>query len=171
MAQFHGEDAEPAQGKVGHTLKARVSRYRSITGVVGSLLGGWLGSLLGRRRCYLLTSLFALASSQYIFWALTPSDSSFLLWCAVLGFFSGIYFGWLPLFLPELFVTRVRSTGSGVCFNFGRILSVVTLFTTGELIRALGSNYALIGKITSLIYLVGVLLALCIRDTSSELED
>ena len=89
-----------------------------------------------------------------------------------MGFFNGVYFGWLPLFLPELFVTRVRSTGTGVCFNFGRILTVVTLFTTSSLVAALGSNYPLIGKITSLVYLVGMILIWLVpASTSTELED
>jgi len=42
-------------------------------------------------------SLVALGSAQYLFWNLTPGESGFLLWFSVLGFFSGIYFGWLPL--------------------------------------------------------------------------
>ena len=133
-------------------LKARLARARALTGTLGALLGGWLASLFGRRRSYFLTSLFALASAQYCFWFLVPGDPAFLYWFAALGFFSGVYFGWLPLFLPELFATRVRSTGSGVCFNFGRILTVATVLVTSALVATFGSNYAVIGKITSLIY-------------------
>ena len=33
--------------------------------------------------------------------------------------------GWLPLYLPELFPTRVRATGQGFGFNFGRILAAI----------------------------------------------
>jgi len=154
------------------TLKSKISVYRSLTGVVGSLLGGWFASLLGRRRCYLLTSLFALICAQYTFWFLEPTHPMFLFWVAALGFFSGIYFGWLPLCLPELFVTRVRSTGAGVSFNFGRILTVVTILTTSTMIVMLGSNFPLIGKVTSLIYAIGiVLIVLAPIKSDGELQD
>ena len=45
------------------------------------------------------------------------------------GFFNGIFFGWLPFFLPELFETKVRATGAGVSFNYGRILTATTIFS------------------------------------------
>jgi SHS family sialic acid transporter-like MFS transporter len=111
-------------------LKAHVGQVRSVTGIMGSLLGGWIACHIGRRRTYFLVSRGSLLISQYTFWRVFPTDPSFLYWVAFLGFFSGIYFGWLPLFLPELFPTRVRWTGSGVSFNFGRILIAVTVFAT-----------------------------------------
>ena len=127
--------------------------------------------MFGRRRSYFLTSLFALASAQYCFWFLVPGDPAFLYWFAALGFFSGVYFGWLPLFLPELFATRVRSTGSGVCFNFGRILTVATVLVTSALVATFGSNYAVIGKITSLIYGVGLIVVYFAPVTTSKLVE
>jgi hypothetical protein len=101
-----------------------------------------------------------------------PTDTSFLLWVAALGFFSGIYFGWLPLFLPELFPTRVRSTGAGVSFNFGRIVTAVTVFATGALKQYFEGDYARIGQVTSLIFAVGLVAIWLAPDTSRrQLED
>jgi len=37
------------------------------------------------------------------------------------GCISTVFYGWLPLYLPELFPTRVRATGQGIAYNFGRI--------------------------------------------------
>jgi MFS transporter, SHS family, sialic acid transporter len=153
-------------------LKAQVNQARAVTGIVGSLLGGWIASFLGRRRTYCIASGMCLLIAQYTFWFIVPTDRSFLLWVAGLGFFSGIYFGWLPLFLPELFPTRVRSTGAGVCFNFGRILTAITVFATGVLMEYFGGDYARIGRITSLFFALG-LVAICLApDTSQkQLED
>lgn len=153
-------------------LKARVGQARALTGIVGSLLGGWIASVVGRRRSYFLTSLAALGIAQYAFWFTVPTDDTFLLWVAALGFFSGIYFGWLPLFLPELFPTRVRSTGSGVSFNFGRILTAVTVFMTGALEQFFQGDYARMGRYTSTIFAVGMLVILLAPGTSEQrLED
>jgi MFS transporter, SHS family, sialic acid transporter len=151
-----GEAASPRD----EFLKARVAQFRSVTGIVGSLLGGWIASIVGRQRTYFLVSLFALAIAQYTFWFLVPTDKWFLFWVAALGFFSGVYFGWLPLFLPELFPTRIRSTGAGVSFNFGRIVTAVTVFTTGALTSVFAGDYARMGQATSLIFAVGML-AIC----------
>ena len=38
----------------------------------------------------------------------------------LLGIVSTLFFGLLPLYLPELFPTHARSTGAGVSFNFGK---------------------------------------------------
>jgi SHS family sialic acid transporter-like MFS transporter len=169
----------PWAGEVGEAanppnpfLKAHVGQARSLTGIVGSLLGGWVASLVGRRRSYFLISLIALAIAQYTFWFVIPTDRLFLFWVAALGFFSGIYFGWLPLFLPELFPTRSRSTGAGVSFNFGRILTAVTIFATGALMQLFAGDYARIGRVTSLVYALGML-AICFAPDTSEkqLED
>ena len=61
----------------------------------------------------------------------------------------------IPLFLPELFVTRVRSVGAGVCFNFGRIITAIKVFVTAGLIAYLDNDFRQIGRVTSLIYLFG----------------
>ena len=137
-------------------LKAQVVMARSLPGIVGSFMGGWIASLLGRRRSYFFNSLICLGSAQCMFWFSSPTEPTmFLLLTAVLGFFSGIFFGWLPLFLPELFVTRVRSVGAGVCFNFGRIITAITVFVTAGLIAYFDNDFRQIGRITSLIYLFG----------------
>lgn len=170
----------PWAGEVGESLnppdkdlRANVQQARSFAGLIGSLLGGWIASQVGRRRTYFLTSLLCLICAQYTFWFLTPADRTlFLCGVGAVGFFSGIYFGWLPLCLPELFSTRVRSTGAGVSFNFGRILTAVTVFATGMLTEFFGGDYAKMGRVTSLCFAVGLVVIWFAPDTSNrQLED
>lgn len=161
----------PWAGEVGsqigdNTIKANVGMARSLTSILGSLFAGLIAVRVGRRAVYFITSLGALLVAQYVFWYSSPSDSSFLLWVALLGVFNGLYFGWLPFFLPELFPTRIRSTGAGVSFNFGRILTAVTIFGTGYLISAFDNDYAKIGRVTSLVFLVGMIAIFFAPDTS-----
>ena len=147
-------------------LKAHVGMYRSLTSIVGSLIAGWMAVRLGRRAIYFLTSLGALAVAQYAFWFTVPGDGTFLIWVAALGLFNGLYFGWLPFFLPELFPARVRAAGAGVSFNFGRILTAFTLFGTGYLVQVFEADYARIGRVTSVVFLLGMLAILFTPDTS-----
>ena len=90
---------------------------RSGGAVFGSLLGGIIASVLGRRLSYFLISLGRWRRARYIFSQLDPLHPQFQMFAFLLGFVGITYFGWLPLFLPELFPTRVRSTGTGISFN------------------------------------------------------
>jgi len=150
--------ADKVGAEIGNpSLKADIGMARSLTGIIGSFLGGIIASYAGRKRTYFLTSLLCLACAEYVYFFHTPEQWQFLASFAALGFFSGIFFGWLPLFLPELFVTRIRSTGAGVCFNFGRIITAVTVFAGAFLIQEFNEDYALLGRIMSLIYLLGAI--------------
>ena len=153
-------------------LKARVNQARAITGSVGSLLGGWIAHLLGRRLTYFLVSFLSLCIAQYMFWYLIPTDATFLSWVAILGFVSGIYFGWLPFCLPELFPTRYRATGAGVGFNFGRIATACLLFVAGAIMTYFERDYARIGRLTSMLFILGMVFIWFVPDTSKkELAD
>ena len=79
------------------------------------------------------------------------------------------FYGWLPLYLPELFRTRVRATGQGFGFNFGRILAAIGVLQTGNLMslfqsdvhffgRTWPGDYPLACSAMGLIYIVGVFL-------------
>lgn len=140
-------------------LKANVNFARSFTGSISSFLGGWLASRLGRKRSYFWCCIAALASGEAMFMLYSPDDkNAFLLLTAILGFFSGVFFGWLPLCLPELFPTRVRSTGAGVSFNFGRVVTAFGVLATTMLVAVQGEDYPLIGRVTSLVYLAGAII-------------
>ena len=78
----------------------------------------------------------------------------------------GIFFGWLPFFLPELFETRIRATGAGVSFNYGRILTASFIFLTPALMQVFDSNHQHVGRVTSLVFLLGMIAILFAPDTS-----
>ena len=75
--------------------------------------------------------------------------------CSSLGFVSTIFFGWLPLYLPELFPTYARATGAGVSFNFGRILTAFGVLATGAITAWFQEDYGRAGSITTLVYALG----------------
>ena len=147
-------------------LKAQILQTRSIASIIGSGLAAIIALKIGRRSCYFVSCLFALIISQYIFWFASPTDSNFLIFVALWGFFNGIFFGWLPFFLPELFETKVRATGAGVSFNYGRILTAVTIFLTPWLKAMFDGNHAQVGQITSLIFILGMIAVILAPDTS-----
>jgi len=151
-------------------LKADLQQARSIASIFGALLGGVVAMWIGRRSTFFIISAGSLVASQLLFWHLEPGEPTFYWVFAAWGLFNGLYFGWLPLCLPELFPTRVRSTGAGVSFNWGRILSAVAVLITGAMMGVF--TFAEAGRITSLIFLVGMVVICFAPDTTrTQIED
>ena len=158
--------SDQALGAADPGAKALTSIMRAGGGALGSLLGGWLADLCGRRKSYFLISLTTLGLSEWIYFRIAPADAWFAPLVFVVGFVSTIFFGWLPLYLPELFPTEARATGTGVSFNFGRILTAAGVLGTGALTSAFGGDYAAAGRVTSLVYALGMLVILFAPDTT-----
>ena len=150
----------PWAGQIGAaanlpSLKADTQTVWAIGAAIGSLCGGWLAAYFGRRTTYFAVSLGSLLLAQLIFQTLEPSQGmTFMIPVFLLGVVGTVYFGWLPLFLPEMFPTQVRATGSGVSFNSGRIVSAFVVLATSGLVV---SDYARIGSLTSWVYAGGMI--------------
>jgi hypothetical protein len=99
---------------------------------------------------------------------LSPLDEGFLAWVFVQGFFGTIYLGWLPLYLPELFPTRVRAIGTGVAFNWGRILTAAGVLLGGQLMLTFDGDYARVGQVTCLVYALGMIVICFAPDTTGK---
>jgi len=152
--------------------KAQTQMTRSGGAVFGSLLGGVIASILGRRVSYFLISLGALTASTYIFSQLDPLHPQFQIFAFVLGFIGITYFGWLPLFLPELFPTRVRTTGAGISFNTGRVAAAVVVLSAGFLLGQFSGDYARVGFWSGMIYAIGMIVIWFVpRHGGGKLED
>jgi MFS family permease len=138
--------------------KALTMMTRNSGAIVGSFFGGLIASVVGRRLTYFLISLGAFALSCVVFGMLDPGHAWFQVFVFFLGLVGVTYFGWLPLFLPELFPTRVRATGAGVSFNTGRIVAGVVVLSAGAMVALLGGSYARIGLWSGTIYVAGMAL-------------
>jgi len=148
--------------------KATAQAYWAVGAVLGSLLGAHIANRLGRRLTYFLISLAATLMTCGIFMFMKPLQGGFLPAIFVQGFIATVFFGWLPLYLPELFPTRVRATGTGVSYNFGRFASAAGVLGAGALMQLFGGDYAKVGTITSLIYAFGMLVILFAPDTTGK---
>jgi MFS transporter, SHS family, sialic acid transporter len=126
--------------------------------VVGCLAGAWLGGLLGRRITYFLLCVGSLLSCAWLFRTVDSYGAGFLGLTFLVGAITASFYGWLPLYLPELFPTRVRATAQGLAFNTGRILAAVGALQMGALMQTFGGSYAQAGAVISLVYLAGLVL-------------
>lgn len=152
-------------GSLSHDQNwVNAAQASSATGAVfGALTGALLAHYLGRRPTYCVLLLGSLAMCAYLFrWyfpaGTTPRpDGGLFVAIGFTGFFTASFYGWLPLYLPELFPTRVRATGQGFGYNFGRIFAAAGSLYMGYLLQnVFHGDYAQAGAAISLIYLAGL---------------
>lgn len=148
--------------------KALTAMMRSAGGTLGSLIGGWLANRMGRRTTYFAISLVSLGLSEFIYVFMHPTMPGFDAVVFLVGGISTVFFGWLPLYLPELFPTHARATGAGISFNFGRILTAAGVLGTGALLAYFNEDYRQAGSIMSLVYALGMIVILFAPDTSQK---
>jgi MFS family permease len=143
-------------GKVPEA-KALTGLVSAIGAIVGCIVGPLVGGAIGRRPTYFLLCLLSLITCGYLFRAFDSYGPAFLLAVGAVGATTASFYGWLPLYLPELFPTRARATGQGLSFNFGRILAAGGALVQGGLVEHFGS-YAKAGAIVTLVYALGLVL-------------
>jgi MFS family permease len=138
--------------------KAMVQLVLAIGAITGCFIAPLTSAFCGRRPVYFALSLGSLLSCAYFYRCLNSYDNWFLLWAGIAGALTAAFYGWLPLYLPEIFPTRVRATGQGLSFNFGRVLASVAALYMGQLVAVLGGDYALASANITLVYVFGMVL-------------
>ena len=98
----------------------------------GYLVGAWLADRIGRRNLFLTFSLGAIAV-VLLYTQLPLPDSALWVLGFPLGFFASGYFSGMGAFLTELYPTRLRGSGQGFCYNFGRGIGALFPFLVGAL--------------------------------------
>ncbi len=134
--------------------------------IVGYLVVPLLAEWWNRRGAFLLMMVGSAIALPAAF--LLPSTyPHVLLALPALGFFSNGIFSGFPVYLPEIFPTRIRATGAGFCFNAGRILAAGGPFLTGWLVTQLGT-FARAASAIALVYVLGLLVLVFARETKGE---
>lgn len=137
LAQPHAAQA----AAVTATLQAYRSKVFFVQ-QVGALLGMYVYAALsektGRRPALALFFVLAFFAVQMAFRGIHDVFSAYLL-SFPLGFCALAPFSAFAVYFPELYPTRLRATGVGICYNGARILAAFAPFILGNLARAFAS--------------------------------
>lgn len=137
QAALDGLDKVAAQ-KLVESWKATATNYFNLGGLVGTLLTIPASKLLGRRPMF---AIYFVGSAAAVFatYGLDLAPQIRLMMYFPIGVTVFGVFGSFTYYLPELFPTRLRGTGSGFCYNFGRIFAAGGPFLVGY-IASQGAN-------------------------------
>ncbi|MFN7918738.1 MAG: MFS transporter [Bryobacteraceae bacterium] len=89
---------------------------------------------------FAITFIAAMFTTAFTFWFL--NDFSHIFWMIpAMGFCQIALFGGYAIYFPELFPTRLRSTGTSFCYNVGRFVAAAGPLTLGLLTSRVYSGY------------------------------
>jgi MFS family permease len=132
--------------------KSNIIEYVVIATALGAILVTILTPLvadkLGRRLTYFLLCILALGSALVFFQTNhSYTGGGMPTWLIISAFLLGgltaSFYGFFPLYFPELFPTSVRATGQGFCFNFGRLIAAIGSLQFVNLMTMFGSDKVL----------------------------
>ncbi len=154
--------------------------WLSLGAITGTILAALAGDLFGRRITYFMLCVLSLGSVLVVTLGNPGYGPQFLGLSFVAGLCTASFYGWLPLYLPELFGTNIRATGQGFSFNFGRILAAVgtlqlssikTFFESDDM-RIMGvilpKGYPALLSTVSLVYILGMVMIWLMPETKGK---
>lgn len=107
----------------------------NLGGLIGTLLTIPIAKRFGRRPMFMVYFGVAAISLMTTFGLNMPDELRLYMY-----FFIGLsvfgVFGSFTYYLPELFPTRLRATGSGFCYNIGRIVAAAGPYVVGAVAAA-----------------------------------
>jgi MFS family permease len=115
---------------------------------------------LGRKPAFFVTFLLAMVSTAFTFWFLNSFWDIFWM-IPIMGFCQVALFGGYAIYFPELFPTRLRSTGTSFCYNVGRLVAAAGPLTLGALTGVVFRGYPepmrYAGVSMSLVFIIGIM--------------
>ncbi len=134
--------ADGLEGADLAAAKSRWSAYNLIVQNIGAFFGmlafSRLAGAVGRKNAFAVGFIAAMAATIFFF---RSFDAKSDIWMTgVMGFFQLGLFAGFAIYLPELFPTRLRSTGTSFCYNVGRFIAASGPFTLGALQKSLSDR-------------------------------
>jgi hypothetical protein len=136
--------------------------------IFGTILAALAAGRFGRRITYFILCIGSFASLVYMYRGNDVFGAQLLTSAFVAGGVTAAFYGWFPLYFPEIFSTSIRATSQGFAYNFGRVLSAVGSLQTAVLTAYFAQGLALerrdvdglasAGATLAGIYLVGLLI-------------
>ncbi len=156
------------QGLSAEVIKGRLTFLVGLTSLFQNF-GGFFGvyaftrctAYIGRKPAFAISFLLAMTATSGTFYFINSIDDLFWM-IPLMGFCQMTLFGGYAIYFPELFPTRLRSTGTSFCYNVGRLVAAVGPLFLGLLTSRVYGGYGDInarryaGVTMCLVFLIGL---------------
>jgi MFS family permease len=165
------------QGLTGGALESYTAFWRA-SGLLLQNIGGFFGMFLmaklahkkGRKIAFALSLLLSFLSTVLVFKFMRSTTDIYWM-MPLMGFGQLGCFAVFAVYLPELFPTSLRSTGTSFCYNVGRIIAAAGPFTLSRITAAYGNNmeaFRTAGLWVSLVLLLGIAVLPMLPETKDQ---
>jgi hypothetical protein len=107
-------------------VKAMGTLLQDVGALLGMLAFTYLATRMGRKIAFGGAFLFCWVVVSGVFLLLTEAWHAYVL-LPLMGFATLSVFGGYSIYFPELYPARLRSTGTGFCYNVGRVVAAVVI--------------------------------------------
>lgn len=146
---------------------AQWASYAGMAYTAGSVMGyislGFLADAYGRKPVTIAYFILALILTPVLFFW-TQDLKLLLVLACVNAFFSNGQYTWMPVWLPELYPTRMRATALAFAFNAPRFIAFLGPLLAGTMIVQFG-GFGPAAMVLALIYIVGIAAAPFLPET------
>jgi MFS family permease len=144
--------------------------YAGMSYNLGAIIGyiglGFLADWFGRKPIVMIFFAGALLLTP-VFYLWTTEVHMLVLVAGINGFFTLGLYSWMPVWMPELFPTRMRATGMAFAFNAPRFIAFMGPLFAGMLIAQFG-GISKMAVAFSLIYILGFLVVPFLPETKGK---
>jgi MFS family permease len=169
-----------AKGVAPTEIASEAAHWKGVNSIVqnigaffGMMAFAWLAQRSGRKPAFTLGFIGAMISTWAYFEFFNGVQDIWM--SGVMGFFQLALFAGFAIYLPELFPTRLRSTGTSFCYNVGRFIAASGPFTMGLMLQSLAKGatspaekldaFRETCQWMSLIFLVGLVALVFLKET------
>ena len=121
-----------AAGAILQAMSSKVSIIQQIGAFIGMFSFAPISQKIGRRPAFFIFFILAFLSVQAAFYGIRDVQSAYLL-ALPLGICALAPFAAYAVYFPELYPTRLRSTGIGFCYNGARLVAAGAPYLLGQL--------------------------------------
>ena len=161
IRQF-GAEQGMSKTEIEH-LVSRVTIWQAVCNIVANFACMAIFKRVGVR--YGLSIVMAAAAFAMMMYGRSTTLNEVAAWGFVTVFFAGGMFALFPMYLPPLFPTLVRTTGAGLCYNIGRVISGIGTFYAATWAHELGPQN-LIPRF-AVLFVPGVIVAMLLPQMKS----
>jgi MFS family permease len=153
-------------------VKAMGTLLQDVGALLGMLAFTYVATHLGRRVAFGGAFVFCWIVVSAVFIFLTESWHAYVM-LPILGFATLSLFGGYSIYFPELYPTRLRSSGTGLCYNVGRVLAAAVILFRIPIREAFTNAgftdvFRMVSVALAAVYLLGLLVLFWAPETKDQ---